>query len=174
MNGATLKNPVTENDHHIGDITAPICMLQYGDFQCPFTAATVEIIDSLLKEHPESFCFAFRHFPLISLHPEAGVAAIASEAAALQGKFWEMYHALFEHNDNLTSEAIFDTARNIGLNMKVFLDDLERDGLMKKVNEDMTIGKRNLVHSTPTFFINGVRYHDFPSHENLEALWHPH
>lgn len=165
-----LKKRLSGEDHVLGQIGAAVQIIEYGDFQCPFCAAAAPILDSLFSNYRNEVCLAFRHFPLSTMHPDAPMAAVASEAAAEQGKFWEMHHALFANQDELSIENILGIAEELDLNMKKFTKDLDREDLAEKVQMDFSSGVRSGVNGTPSLFINGVRYDGVPSYEALAAL----
>ncbi|WPU66828.1 DsbA family protein [Peredibacter starrii] len=170
MNGSTLKIPPNVHDHRIGSLHAPVILIEYGDFQCPHCQMTVATMDTLVKEYGQDLCFIYRHFPLSTIHTDAGVAAVASEAADVQGQFWQMHHLLFENQNDLSSENIFELARVLKLDMKQFLDDLEKEEFAEKVRVDFNSGVRSQVNGTPTLFINGIRFDGAPSLEILRDV----
>lgn len=163
----TLKTPPDKTDHHRGPLSASIVIVEYGDYQCPFSAATVPVIDKLFRTY-DDICLIFRHFPIISTHPNAGVASVAAEAADHQGKFGEMHLALFNHQDDLSTENIFTIAKGMGLNMRDFINDLENERLLQRVRKDINSGVLNGVNATPTIFVNGVRLEGMPSFEEFQ------
>lgn len=163
----TLKNPPNKIDHHKGPLEASIVIVEYGDFQCPSCARLAPVLDKIFQSYID-VCLIFRHYPVISIHPNAGIAAVAAEAASRQNKFWEMHHALFANQDNLETENILNIARELGLNLRDFLNDLEDEKLLEKVRRDFTNGINNGVSTTPALFVNGVRFEGFPSFEELQ------
>lgn len=163
----TLKTPPDKSDHHKGPLDAAIVIVEYADFQDPSSARLVPILDQIFQTYID-VCLIFRHYPLIATHPNAGVAAVAAEAADRQGKFWEMHHQLFAHQDDLQTENILNIARELGLDLRQFLNDLEDDRLFEKVRKDFTNGINNGVNSTPAIFVNGVRFEGLPSLEELQ------
>ena len=102
--------------------------------------------------------FVFRNFPLSEIHPDAFNAAVAAEAAGLQGKFWEMHDIIFENQQELDLESLFLYAKKIGLDVKRFKNDMQKDTLANKVEQDFESGVRSGVNGTPSFFINGKKY----------------
>lgn len=162
----TLKTLPTKNDHCYGSLDASIIIVEYADFQCPFSAATSPVLDKVFQTYDE-VCIVYRHFPILSTHPNAGVAALAAEAAGKQNKFWEMHHALFQHQYDLSTENIFSLAKNLGLDMRDFPNDLEDEHLLQKVRGDYTHGINDGVSATPTLFVNGIRFEGMPSYEEL-------
>lgn len=170
MKGSTLKIPANVNDHHLGSLHAPVVMIEYGDFQCPHCAATYPVLDSLMQLYKSDLCLIYRHFPLSTIHPDAGIAAMASEAADQQGKFWKMHHLLFKNQFDLSAENIFELARSLDLDMRRFLNDLEREDLSDKIRIDFNSGLRSSVNGTPTLFINGIRFDGVPSEDILKDV----
>jgi protein-disulfide isomerase len=116
------------------------------------------VVKSAQRELGKQLRFVFRHFPLAEAHPHARLAAEAAEAAAAQGKFWEMHDLLFEHQDALEAEDIIGYAKSLGLDMAQFARDLKDPKTTKRVRDDFRSGVRSGVNGTPTFFINGSRF----------------
>ena len=142
----------------IGKPQAPVRILEYGDYECPFCGKAYYVIEQLLQEKGDSFCFGFRQFPLVDVHPHALSAAMDAEAAGRQRKFWEMHAALFENQSLLDEEYVLGYAREIGLDMESFLKDIESEEIEARIQEDIDSGVENGVGSTPAFFINGQLY----------------
>ena len=153
-----LRPPVSNTDHIEGNVDAPIELVEYGDYQCPHCGRAYPIIKALQKEFGDRLKFVFRNFPLRKIHPEAEMAAIAAEAAALQGKYFEMHDIIFENQDALSEEVFPEFARAIDLDQKKFITDLSREDLKTRVESDFESGIRSGVNATPTFFINGEKY----------------
>ena len=145
-------------DHVQGPDDAPITLLEYGDFQCPHCGAAHSIVKALQEQFNSSVRFAYRHFPLIEIHPYAEPAAEAAEAAGAQGKFWEMHDTLFEHQGALTPDYLVFYAKQLGLDLVRFTTELARHVHAERIREDLLGGMRAGVHGTPTFFINGTRH----------------
>ena len=120
---------------------------------------------------PKKLRFVFRNFPLTQVHPYALVAAEAAEAAALQGKFWEMHDLLYEQQASLEPDIIPAWAKKIGLNVERLGNDIRGGGPEKRIREDRQSGIHSGVNGTPTFYINGTRYDGSPDYDSLlEAL----
>jgi len=162
----TLKTPPLENDHHQGLLSASIVIVEYADFQCPLSAAVAPVLDKIFHRY-DDVCIIFRHFPIITIHTNAGVAAVATEAANRQGKFWEMHHALFSKQQDLSTENIFAIAKSLGLNMREFLNDLENEKLLDHIRKDIKSGVNNGIIDIPTIFINGIRFEGSPTLDEL-------
>ena len=156
----SLKPPVSEKDHLQGDKNAAIELVEYGDYQCPHCGRAYPIIKEIQKKLGSKLKFVFRNFPLAEAHPNATNAAIASEAAAEQGKFWEMHDSLFEHQNSLRDSSLLKYAGQIGLDITKFEKDFDRQDIQDKVADDFESGVRSGVNGTPTFFINGKKYND--------------
>lgn len=150
--------PMAERDHLQGTMAAPIQLLEYGDFECPFCGEAYPLVKEIQRELGERLCLAFRHFPVTTVHPHAERAAEAAEAADAQGHFWEMHDILFENQDALEDEDLAHYAEVLGLDARRLLAEV-RDGVHRpRVREDFRSGVRSGVNGTPTFFINGQRY----------------
>jgi protein-disulfide isomerase len=165
-----LKTSVNASDHSVGSSIAPVTLVEYGDFECLYCRQAYSVVEELKKEFGSALRFVFRQFPLSDLHPHASLAAEASEAAAYQGKFWEMYHLLYENADALEFEDLIEYAEKIGLNMKQFMEDLDDGVFSEKISEDVQGALRSGVRGTPTFFLNGVRYDEAWDFETISEL----
>jgi protein-disulfide isomerase len=150
--------PVNANDHIIGPRNAPITMVEYGDFECPFCRQAHLAVKEILGQLGDSLRFVFRHFPLATAHPHAQRAAEAAEAAGAQGRFWEMHDVLFENQDALEDEDLVEYAEIIGVDTYRFADELRRHVHASRVRSDFMGGVRSGVNGTPTFFVNDVRH----------------
>ncbi len=155
-----LKPPVSDNDHTQGAKNARIVLVEYGDYQCPHCGRAYPILKKIQKQLGDDLRFVFRNFPIEESHPDALKAAVASEAAALQNKYWQMHDALFEHQFDLSKKSILALAENLKLNIKQFASDIQNPKLFQKVEEDFESGARSGVNGTPGFFINGQQYYD--------------
>lgn len=153
-----LTVPVGKHDHIQGKDDAPVTLLEYGDFECPYCGEAYPIVKRIQQELGDDLRFVFRHFPLSQVHPHALQAAYAAEAAGKQDKFWEMHDMLFEHQNALKNEDLVRYADTLGLDTKVFIDDFGSPEVAKKVQEDFMSGVRSGVNGTPTFFIDEVRF----------------
>jgi protein-disulfide isomerase len=155
---ARLVIPVGERDHIQGSTSAPVTLVEYGDLQCPYCREAHFVLQELLEETGDSVRFVFRHFPLLSLHPQAERAALAAEAAGDQGQFWQMHDALYESQDCLEDACLREYAEALNLEMGAFEDALRIGRHLPRIKEDFLSGVRSGVNGTPTFFINGVRH----------------
>jgi len=152
-----LKNPVNGKDHIQGPASAPLVLVEYGDYQCPSCGESYLILKSVQQQLGNKLRFIFRNFPLEE-HPDAFGAAMAAEAAALQHKFWEMHDLLYSNQLYLGSEDLFSYAQEIGLDMEQFEEDLQSEALAAKIRADFDGGERSGVTGTPNFYINGEKY----------------
>ena len=153
-----LVLPVGPRDHFRGPETAPLTLLEYGDYECPHCGAAHPIVLAVCRQLGKLLRMAYRHFPLTNVHPHAQLAAEAAEAAGSQGKFWEMHDRLFENQHALDSTSLIARAQNLGLDLKQFVHELNSGTHTARVREDFMSGVRSGVNGTPTFYINGVRY----------------
>jgi protein-disulfide isomerase len=157
----------TYTDHYQGNPDAPIQLVQYGDFQCMHCGDVYTIIKCLQKCLGNHLLFVFRHYPLPAKHPLSLEAAIAVEAAALQGKFWQMHNAVFEQQLFLVRSSFCWLAEELELDMTAFYDCRKRTRLMTKPLADFEDGIKSGVDGTPTFFINGQKYTGAADFESL-------
>jgi|SRR5271154_322626 len=153
-----LVQPVSKEDHIQGSPSATIELLEYGDYQCPHCGYAFPIVKEIQRQLGDKLRFIFRNFPLRKIHPQAMSAAIAGEAAALQGKFWEMHEMLIENQRRLNHDSIIEYAESIGLDIDQFTKDIKSHVLEDKVMSDFQGGLRSGVNATPTFFVNGEKY----------------
>ena len=131
-------------------------LVQYGDYECPYTIASHWQIELLLKNFSKEFRFIFRHFPLVKRHRFALRAAEAVEAAGAQGKFWEMHRALLKQDYNLGWEGLRDAAKALGLDVQKFEEEVLNHTHRRKIQEQVNGGIRSGVASTPSYFLNGA------------------
>jgi protein-disulfide isomerase len=150
-----LAAAVDSTDHTRGGSVPQLVV--YGDFECPYTAAAMQSIGALLKSCGE-FELVFRHFPLRSIHPHAQAAAVTSEAAARQGRFWGMHDVLFRNQRHLKSADLRRYAERVGLDPASFESDLVDPAVAARVERDIESGERSGVDGTPGLFIDGIRY----------------
>jgi protein-disulfide isomerase len=153
-----LVVPVSARDHVEGPETAPVTLVEYGDYQCPYCGAAYPIVKRVQKRLGDHLRFVFRNFPLSEIHPFAEGAAEGAEAAGAQGKFWEMHDRLFEHQRALDQGHLVEYARQLGLDVARFERDLGDHNFAGRVREDFLSGARSGVNGTPTFYINGRRH----------------
>ena len=166
---ATLTPPVSEHDHIQGRTDAPLTLVEYGDYQCPYCGAAYPVIKRLQKAFGKKLRFVFRNFPLTQAHPYAMVAAEAAEAAGLQGKFWEMHDHIYENQDDLEPDTLPSWAEELGLDLEEFGKAIKQGEINKRIKEDRSSGIRSGVNGTPCFFINGTRYDGTADYGPLQA-----
>ena len=147
-----------DRDHIRGPAEAPVTLVEYGDFECPFCGQAEPAVRELLRGHGD-IRYVWRHLPLNDVHPHAELAADAAEAAAEQGAFWELHDLLLDHQDALAVEDLIGYARDLGLDIDRFTDDLERRIGAARVSEDVDGADLSNVSGTPTFFVNGRRHY---------------
>jgi len=145
-------------DHLRGPEKAPVTVVEYGDFECPYCGQAEPVVRELLADFGD-LRYAWRHLPLNDVHPHAQLAAEGAEAAAVQGAFWEMHDLLFQHQDTLTGKDLIRYATELGLNTDRFIRDLREHTGAARVAADVDSADRSNVSGTPTFFINGKRHH---------------
>jgi protein-disulfide isomerase len=158
MSNGQLTPPVSEDDHIAGPEDAPITLVEYGDYECPYCGMAYPIVKAVQRELGSRLRFVFRNFPLAETHPHARHAAQVAEAAAAQGKFWEMHDTIFEHQQALEDDDLIGYAKSLGLDAERVARELETGTYAKRVRDDFRSGVRSGVNGTPTFFINGRRY----------------
>jgi Na+/H+ antiporter NhaA len=146
-------------DHIRGADDAPVTLVEYGDFECPYCGQAEQVIRELLSSLGSDVSYVWRHLPLNDVHPRAQLASEASEAAAAQGKFWDMYDTLIANQDDLTPRDLRRYAEQIGLDVDRFSDELRRRKYEPRVSEDVASADESGVSGTPTFFINGRRHY---------------
>jgi protein-disulfide isomerase len=158
---AALMLPVSEGRDHVqGPTDAAVTLVEYGDYECPYCGAAYPIIKEVQARMGGRLRFVFRNFPIATSHPHAEQAAEAAEAAAAQGKFWEMHDLLYENQKRLRDEDLRGYAEKLELDLDVFDRELVAHVHAARVHEDFMSGVRSGVNGTPTFYIDGVRYDD--------------
>ena len=160
-----------ERDHIQGKTNAPITLVEYGDYECPYCGQAYIAVKAAQKKLGDKLRFVFRNFPLSDMHPHAAHAAEAAEAAGEAGKFWEMHDALYEHQSSLGDANVKHLADKIGIDGNAIVEAIEESTYEARVYEDFMSGVRSGVNGTPTFFINGERYDgSWEGSDLLEAL----
>jgi protein-disulfide isomerase len=155
-----LTPRVGARDHVLGPPNAPITLVQYADFECPFCGRAFPEIKSLLKDLGTKVRFVYRHFPMVDQHPHAETAAELAEAAAGQGKFWEMHDLLFQRQSALEDQHLIAYARELKLDVPRVERELADHVHRARVRQDFQSGVRSGVSGTPMFFINGRRHEE--------------
>jgi protein-disulfide isomerase len=147
-----------QRDHIRGPADAPVTLLEYGDFECPYCGQAEPVMRELLASFGDDVRYVWRHLPLNDVHGSAQLAAEAVEAANAQGAFWPMYEAFLAHQDALTPKDIDRIARELGLDATRFWDEIRRHEYAPRIAEDVRSADESGVSGTPSFFINGRRY----------------
>jgi formate-nitrite transporter family protein len=162
---------VTADDHVLGPADAPVTLLEYGDYECPFCRGAFRDVHRLLDRYPGKILFVFRNFPITQVHPHAEMAAEAAEAAAAQGKFWEMYELLLQDTSELDLDSLLRYADRLGLDVARFRNEVMGNVYTEKISGDISEGVRNGVNQTPKFYVNGRRIDGkFPMEGLVEAV----
>jgi Na+/H+ antiporter NhaA len=164
---AEMVNPAV--DHVRGPTDAAVTLVEYGDFECPYCGSAEMAVRELAREFGTDLMFVFRHLPLADVHEHAELAAEAAEAAAAQGRFWEMHDVLFDHQDALTEEHVVGYARDLGLDEARFRRDLRGRRYALRVARDVASADESGAAGTPTFFVDGRRHAGPPNHDALAA-----
>jgi Na+:H+ antiporter, NhaA family len=153
-----LDPPVDpERDHIRGPVDAPLTLVEYADFQCPFCGRATGEIEALQERFGDDLRYVFRHLPLPDVHPDAELTAEAAEAAAAQGRFWEMHDRLFAHQDRLDPVDLYGHAAALSLDLERFAGALGTRAHAERVRADVASAHASGAEGTPTFFVNGVR-----------------
>ena len=157
----------TKRDHIQGKSSAPLTLVEYGDYECPYCGQAYLIVKEIQQRLKDQLRFVFRNFPLTQVHPHAQQTAEAAEAAGVQKKFWDMHDLLYENQQALDYYHLVEYASILDLNIERFNNDLFSHVYAGRVHEDFISGVRSGVNGTPTFFVNGVRYNDSWDYETL-------
>jgi formate-nitrite transporter family protein len=158
--GTEPVEPLRPEDHVSGPDSAPVTLIAYCDFECPHCGQVFTKLRNLREQVAHQVRVVFRHFPLIEKHPFAQQAAEASEAAARQGRFWVMHDLLFEHQEDLETEALYRYAERAGLDLPRFKEELHGRVHASRVLHDVKSGRRIGVSGTPTLFVNNAWLED--------------
>ena len=148
---------VTADDHVLGRPDAPVTVLEYGDYECPYCRGAARDVHEMLARYPDSVRFVFRNFPIAQLHPHAEQAAEAAEAAGAQGKFWPMYELLLQPASGLGLDSMLDYAADLSLDLGRFRDEVTGQAYTGKIERDIQDGIRDGVNATPKFYVDGGR-----------------
>jgi protein-disulfide isomerase len=153
-----LSPPLEDRDHVRGERGAPLELVMFGDFQCPFCLGAQSILRRVRERLGERLLFGFRHLPIPERHPLAPEAAEASEAAAAQGKFWEYHDALYPLQPKLSREVMLQVGRDLGLDAERMATEIDSGAHRDRVARDVTSAETSGATGTPTFFVNGKRF----------------
>ena len=165
-----LGVPVSEEDWTRGPAGAPVIIVEYGDYECPACQFAYAQVEKLLEAEAGNVKFVFRHFPLMSIHPQAMAAALAAEAAGRQSKFWQMHAKLFESRGELDDQHIGQYGVELELDLDKFARDIQSEGIEAHIRQQRLEGARSGVNGTHTFFVNGSRYDGDFTYEALSAV----
>jgi protein-disulfide isomerase len=166
---ADLAVAVSEHDHSQGPTDAPVTLVQYGDYECPYTRQSTHGVRAIQQHLGSQLRFVYRNFPLTEIHPHALHSAEAAEAAAGQGKFWEMHDYIFHHQHTLEDSNLHDFAKAVGLDMQQFEHAMAEHRYIPRIEADVESGEESGVQGTPTFFINGTRFDGSWEQASLQA-----
>lgn len=172
MSGQPRAPSVTEADHVEGPADAPVTLIEYGDFECPYCGAAYPVLKRVKQRLGDRLRFVFRHFPLAEVHPHAEHAAEAAESVSAQRgpeAFWAMHDLIFEHQRRLDDRRLVGYAEQAGADPAVVTADLEEGRYRELVRASFLGGARSGVNGTPTLFIDGIRYDGPRDEETLVA-----
>lgn len=155
---AQLAKPVNEQDRTQGPAGAPVTLVEYGDYECPYCGQAHGMVREVQRRLGDRLRFVFRSYPLTNIHPHALRAHEAAEAAAAQGKFWEMHDHLFENQKSLDDVHLRQYATTLGLDVEQFDRDLAAHAHYPRIRDDVIGGQESGVPGTPAFYVNGVQY----------------
>jgi protein-disulfide isomerase len=153
-----LSPPIEDVDHLRGDSGAPLQLVMFGDFQCPFCLGAQSVLRRVRERLGDRLLFGFRHLPIPERHPLAPLAAEASEAAAAQGRFWEFHDALYANQPRLSRETILELAGEHGLDVQRVTAELDSGAHRDRIARDIASAEASGATGTPTFFVNGKRF----------------
>lgn len=166
-----LSPPLEDLDHVRGETRAPLQLVMFGDFQCPFCLGAQKSLRRVRERLGERLLFGFRHLPIPEKHPLALEAAQASEAAAAQGRFWEYHDALYANQPNLSRETMLELARDHGLDAERLAAELDSGAHLPRIERDLASAAASGATGTPTFFVNGERFYGaYDASSLVEAL----
>ena len=166
-----LSPPLEDLDHVRGERGAPLELVMFGDFQCPFCLGSQSILRRVRERLGERLLFGFRHLPIPERHPLAPLAAEASEAAAAQGKFWEYHDALYVAQPKLSREVMLEVGRDLGLDAERLASEIDSGAHRDRIARDVASAEASGATGTPTFFVNGRRlFGAYDASSLVEAL----
>jgi protein-disulfide isomerase len=153
-----LSPPLEDVDHVRGEPGAPLQLLMFGDFQCPFCLGAQSVLRRVRDRLGDRLAFCFRHLPIPERHPLAPLAAEASEAAAAQGRFWEYHDALFAAQPKLSRETMLALAVDLDLDAERMAVEIDSEAHRERIARDLDSAAASGATGTPTFFVNGIRF----------------
>ena len=166
---AKLATPVGERDHARGPLSAPLVLLEYGDYECPHCGTAYQVVKELCAAFGAELTFVYRNFPLTNVHTHAQRAAETAEWAGLAGRFWDMHDYLFEHQNRLDDRGLLAAAAALALDARDLQHAWQSYRLIPRVKEDFLGGIESGVSGTPKFFINGRRHDGLATFAELSA-----
>jgi protein-disulfide isomerase len=178
---ATTVPPITSADHITGDASSKVSVIEYGDFECPACGQWEPLVEQLEQTYGNRVEFVFRNFPLFQIHPFAKIGAQAAEAAALQGKYWQMHDLLYKDQAQWTANTSLAPAdvvtqffngyaQSLGLNVTQFDTDINSAAVIARVQRDITSGNAAQIDHTPTFFVNLQQIQNPTSLQQFEQI----
>ena len=175
---ATTVPPIGPADWTQGNPTAKVSVIEYGDFECPACGAYNPVMDDLIKTYGSQVLFAFRNFPLYTIHPDAGISAQAAEAAGWQGKYWPMHELLYQTQatwstvaaGQVVSQYFNGYAQQLGLNVSKFDQDINSTAVTNKIAADVASGNAAQIDHTPTFFVNNAQIQNPTSEDAFKQV----
>jgi protein-disulfide isomerase len=150
-----LSIPVSDQDHSTGPADAPVTLVEYGDYQCPYCGEAFPVVKQLLTEYKDRVRFVFRNFPIAEIHPEAVDAAFVAEFAASHGEFWQAHDLLYENQRELGPDLYQRICEALGLRWTDLTAAAKSNTFTARIQADEDGGIRSGVNGTPTFFLNG-------------------
>ena len=156
---STLRNPISADDHLLGNPRAAIQLVEYGDYQCPYCGEAYPVIKQLQQRFGDKLRFVFRNFPLVEAHPQAAAAAIVAEYAGSHGKFWEAHDALYENQQRLGEAFYVQLVESLGLDVAGLQHAFNSGEFNERIQADIDGGLRSGVNGTPGLFINGQAFY---------------
>ena len=153
-----LSPPLEDLDHTRGEREAPLQLVMFGDFQCPFCLGAQSVLRRVRERLGDRLLFGFRHLPIPERHPLAPLAAEASEAAAAQGSFWEYHDALYANQPKLSRETMLAVAADLGLDLERLTAEIDSGAHRDRIARDVASAQASGATGTPTFFVNGKRF----------------
>jgi protein-disulfide isomerase len=154
----TLAVPVMKSDHIRGPFNAPVTLLEYGDYECPYCGMAFPVVNRVLQHFGPRLRFVFRHFPLTQVHPNAEHAAEAAEFAGAHNLFWEMHEGIYMNQAMLGTPLLVSLATSLGLSKERLVQAIADHQYAEKIRQDFMGGVRSGVNGTPTFFIDDRRH----------------
>jgi len=174
--GDRLMIPITDEDHALGPSSAPLTLVEYGDYECPYCSDAFETVLALQRSLAGKLRFVYRNFPLVDVHPHAELAAEMAEAVGFLGEFWDMHDLLFENHDSLEFDDLLRYVDETGVDRDRVTTIMATGQPRQRVHDDVLGAIRSGVAGTPTFFVNGEQYEGpwalAPFEEYLKTLLH--